>query len=165
MEEKWKTIEEFPRYEVSNTGKIRNKETGYILKQIKHRGGYYSVSLYNEPSHAHTKQVHQIVANTWIPNPNNCSCINHKDENPENNNADNLEWCNHLYNNNYGNHNYKVGLALSKPVCQYDKNNTLVAIYNGAREAARIAGFSQSSITLCCQGKRKTHHGFIWKYK
>ena len=46
--------------------------------------------------------VHRVVADAFIPNPNNYPCINHKDENPANNKVENLEWCTYKYNNNYG---------------------------------------------------------------
>ena len=50
----------------------------------------------------HKKTIHRLVAEAFIPNPNNYPCINHKDENKENNNANNLEWCTYKYNSNYG---------------------------------------------------------------
>lgn len=46
--------------------------------------------------------IHRLVAQAFIPNPDNLPCVNHKDENPNNNNVDNLEWCTQKYNCNYG---------------------------------------------------------------
>ena len=60
-----------------------------------------------------TKQglLHRLVAEAFIPNPDNLPCINHKDENPLNNRADNLEWCSYKYNNEY---NDRIGRCRDK---------------------------------------------------
>lgn len=58
----------------------------------------------------------------------------------------------------------KVSEAMSKPVLQYSKDGELIREWFGAREAARVIGINQSSITRCCQGKRKSAGGFVWKY-
>lgn len=65
------------------------------------RKGYCLVKL-SSNNKAVEKKVHRLVAEAFIPNPNNYDCVNHKDENPLNNNVENLEWCNHSYNNTYG---------------------------------------------------------------
>ena len=58
--------------------------------------------------------IHRLVAETFIPNPNNYYCVNHKDENPLNNNVKNLEWCSINYNCNYGNRNKKISEKLKR---------------------------------------------------
>lgn len=96
----WKIIEDYPNYSVSNTGIIINTKKNKIMS-IYIRKGYCHVKL-STHNKAAQKKVHRLVAEAFIPNPNNYDCINHKDENPLNNNVENLEWCNHSYNNTYG---------------------------------------------------------------
>lgn len=103
--ERWKLIEEYPNYEVSSEGKIRNRLTGRILKEViktkRSRYGYRYVFLFKN-SNRKMKLVHRLVAKAFIPNPNNYPQINHKDENSLNNRVENLEWCTQKYNMNYG---------------------------------------------------------------
>lgn len=99
MEEIWKTIEIAPNYEVSNLGRVRNRK-GLILKPSTSHG-YYHVILMNNKKRI-SRNVHRLVAEAFIPNPNNYLCINHKDECRTNNAVDNLEWCTYEYNLNYG---------------------------------------------------------------
>lgn len=96
----WRIIEGYPNYSVSNTGIIINTKKNKIMS-IYIRKGYCHVKL-STHNKAAQKKVHRLVAEAFIPNPNNYDCINHKDENPLNNNVENLEWCNHSYNNTYG---------------------------------------------------------------
>lgn len=101
----WKTIENYPRYQVSDTGKVRNRDTGKILKPTIHharnRFGYALVYIYSNKKRK-CFSIHRLVASAFIPNPNNYPEVNHKDENSLNNNVTNLEWCSREYNMNYG---------------------------------------------------------------
>lgn len=105
-------------YQVSSKGRIRKlphiiTDTGKGgTKRVRHYGmkymvlqlnpqGYWTVGL-SGVKHKGTKLVSRLVAQAFIPNPNNLPCVNHKDENSKNNNVDNLEWCTRAYNNRYG---------------------------------------------------------------
>ena len=101
MKEIWKNIFDFIGYQVSNFGRIRSLKTYKILKQYNHRNGYMFVSLSHHGKHFNL-YIHRLVAEAFIPNPDNLPEVNHKDENPSNNNVNNLEWCNRKYNANYG---------------------------------------------------------------
>lgn len=178
MTEVWKDIAEYEGlYQVSNQGRVKSlmlicrvvtKPRELILKQCADRGGYMKVGLVKNGKRT-TKPVHRLVAEAFIPNPDNKPEINHIDGNKKNNSVDNLEFCTRLENIR---HAWSTGLKSreqyqnscgSKPVAQYDKNMNLVKIWPSASEAKR-AGFSDSLICLCCKGKRKTHKGYIWKY-
>ena len=135
--------------------------------------------------------VHKLVAETWIPIPEELKQylgtqilqINHKDEDKTNNNIENLEWCTAEYNSNYGTRNERMGKSLkgrrpsdatikanvercSKQVYQYSLDNKLIAIYPSTAEAARQnKGVFRSNIGHCCNGKIKTTGGYKWSYK
>lgn len=113
MKEIWKDIEGYERYyQVSNLGRVKSlarivkrKFNNYtvrerILKARPDKDGYKYLVLCISCK-AKTFQVHRLVANAFIPNPDNLPCINHKDENPSNNCVENLEWCTYSYNNTY----------------------------------------------------------------
>ena len=92
-------------YEVSNTGLVKslncyNYKHPRIMKLGKRADGYLSVGL-SKNNKTKTKTVHRLVAEAFIPNPNNLEMVNHKDENKSNNNVDNLEWCTRSYNQLY----------------------------------------------------------------
>lgn len=100
----WKPIIGFEGlYEVSNFGKVRNRK-GEIKKHgIKRTTGtcYKTVRLWKDGKY-YTKYIHRLIAEAFIPNPNNFPFVNHKDEDGTNNSIDNLEWCTREYNVNYG---------------------------------------------------------------
>lgn len=99
-------------YQVSNIdGKVRNVKTGKVLKPNKVLHGYSQVGLYKNGKIQFFK-IHRLVATMFIPNPNNLPVVNHKDENPSNNCVDNLEWCTHKYNSNYGTCQQRKGEAI-----------------------------------------------------
>ena len=110
--------------------------------------------------------VHRFIAECFIPNPENLPCINHKDENKTNNHVNNLEWCNHKYNNNYGTSKKRIGEKLSKKVLQYTKEGEFVKEWDSTIEIQRQLGFKQSNISACCRGAKhyKSAYGFVWSY-
>lgn len=169
-------------YQISNLGRIKSLERQvigkynsirtlkeFIMKPNIIKKGYLRINLHKNSKNKHFL-VHQLVASHFIPNPNNYHCVNHKDEDKQNNCVDNLEWCDIEYNNNYGTRNERLSVAFtnnpkkSKPIIQLDKECNIINEYPSINEADRN-GFSRSKIIDCCRGKRKTHKGFIWKYK
>lgn len=111
----WKSIEGYPKYEVSNYGRIAclsYKNTGKrgIKVQSKGKHGYMMVCLHCNGTQK-SLRVHRIVCMAFIPNPNNYPSINHKDEDKTNNCVDNLEWCTCQYNSTYNNLHIRRGLA------------------------------------------------------
>jgi hypothetical protein len=100
-EEVWVDIIDFPGYQVSNTGKVRNIKDFRLLGQQLNKAGYYTVNL-RKDLESYTCLVHRLVAIAFLPNPDNLPIVNHKDENTINPNVENLEWCTAEYNVNYG---------------------------------------------------------------
>lgn len=171
------------KYQVSNTGEIRNNNTGKERKQYLNGNGYCIVGFYNkEKGYTVHFRVHRLVAEAFIPNPENKRTVNHKDGNKRNNCVDNLEWATHKENIN---HAHKTGLIVisekqRKIASENIKKNRLHAKnekkcflmdllghkmeFPSIRAAACYVEGVSSAITLCCQGKRKTYKGFRWGY-
>lgn len=163
--EYWKPVVGYEgHYQVSNFGRVKSIKFGkeIILKQ-NIRGGYYIVNL-SKNGIVKTYLVHRLVAEAFIDNTDNLPQVNHKDENKLNNNVDNLEWCTHEYNINYGTRNKKASKKLSKPVLQYTLDGEFVREWKSTIECGRN-GYDQGHVAACCRGKLKTYKGFIWEYK
>ena len=104
------------KYQVSNIGRVRAlnyRRTGLTkLINIRDNKGYAEVALWKNSSRK-LYMVHRLVAEAFIPNPNNLPQVNHKDENKKNNQVDNLEWCTQAYNNIYGTRLERVRQSLN----------------------------------------------------
>ena len=172
-------------YEVSNLGRIkkinrkvknqyinRDKKINIILKGSKNQKGYLIIKLTKDKS-IKTVGIHRLIAETFIPNPNNLPQVNHIDENKENNKVNNLEWCTAEYNNNYGtkkerlrvNHNPIIYESVKKQIIQYDKNMNKIEEFVSITSASKKYKINIGDISSCCRYKRKTAGGFIWRYK
>lgn len=157
MNKPWKTIKDFPNYEVNGNGEIRNKKTKRILKSAVDKStGYSKVSLWNDGV-GRTRPVHRIVAETFLPKPDFDNAeVNHIDGNKSNNSVSNLEWVTHGEN---GKHAYKLGLKFPR------KDGVKVRIvetgeeFNSLSECARTVGTREHSISECVNGVRKSHRG------
>ena len=172
--EYWKPVVGYEGlYEVSNWGRVKSLNynhtgKGKILKQNQIMNGYKSVMLCKDGKRKNYL-VHRLVAEAFIPNPDNLPQVNHKDENKTNNNVDNLEWCDAKYNHNYGTINERISKSQingkrSKIVIQYNLDGTFVREWPSTMECGRN-GYDQSSVADCCRGKLKTYKGFLWEYK
>ena len=124
----------------------------------------YLLVRLNRGGQCRHKLVHRLVAEAFIPNPNNLPQINHKDENPHNNRVENLEWCDQHYNNHYGTAIARRSITRGRKVIQMDMEGNEIARYWSAREAERAIGKSQAAISRACIGVYKQAYGYLWKY-
>lgn len=156
-----KSIDGYENYYISENGEIFSN--GNKLKQYENNGHLF-VYLYKD-----TKRkkfyVHRLVAEAFLPNPCKYPVVNHKDENPRNNNVLNLEWCSHKYNTNYGTCIKRRANSCKKRILQIDSNGNIVCAFKGVIEAANYLKIDASSISKVALGKRKTAGGFFWKYE
>ena len=164
--ELWKDIKDYEgHYQVSNLSRVKSIKFGKerILKPVIDRHGYLLVSLWKNNKQK-TYKVHRLVAEAFIPNPYNLPQVNHKDENPLNNNVNNLEWCNSKYNCNFGTRIERISKRRSKTVLQYDLEGNFIREWKSTAECGRN-GYDQGHVAACCQGKLKKHKDSIWRYK
>ena len=150
----------FPNYTVTKDGELFDKN-GRKLKPFIMKKGYHKYILYND-SEKKTYLVHQLVALSFIPNPNNYDTVDHKDNNPDNNNIDNLQW---LPNDKNASKSWVVGNhdSKKKAVLQI-LDNKVIGEFESFAEASREVGVDYSNISRACKtgGKSK---GFHWKLK
>lgn len=163
-------IKDFPQYYITDDGQvIRN---GKILKPVLNAYGYYKVTL-SKNGKPYEKRINRLVAEAFIPNPNNLPCVNHKDENKLNNNVSNLEWCTYLYNNTYGTRIKRQTEKqlnrkdCSKAVVQFTLDGQYINTYPSTKEAWRQTGVSRSHISDCCNHYRNVYQtqGYRWAWK
>lgn len=158
----YKPIYKFPNYKVNEYGDIRNIKKNKLMSVYTKDNGYKFVKLSNNGTSKECR-VHRLVAEAFIPNPDNLPFINHKDEDRGNNNVDNLEWCTSSYNNTYGTRTDKQSKAMMKEVCQYDINMNLIEVYSSINEAGEVCGIKPCNISNCIAGRSKTSGGFVWR--
>lgn len=172
MVEEWKQVKDHPKYSISNYGRVRNTETGKILTpNIRSKTSHY---LYVNFSYGYKnlvkKNIHRLVAEAFVPNPDNKPEVNHIDGNKQNNMVDNLEWVTTSEN---ALHAYSMGLRHTKP------NNTLSAIdatrkpvrnittgevFKSLVDAANAIGGKSGGVSKCVTGKRKQYKGMRFEY-
>jgi len=160
-------------YQVSNYGRIKSltfrngiiqKPKEIIMKPTDNGHGYKIIGLRKAKHKKKNFYVHRLVAEAFIPNPQNYFCINHKDYNRGNNYFENLEWCTIEYNNKYSAINH-VNHPNSKPVAKISpSNNEIIETYKSLEEASRNNDVSSTYIGDCCKGKYKIVKGYIWKF-
>lgn len=173
--EEWRAVSGYEgRYEISNYGRVKNVKLNHILKPLLVIGGYFRVDLSSNNNVKHFR-LHKLVAEAFIPNPNNLPQINHKDENKSNNRADNLEWCTAKYNANYGtaikrrvehtNYKNRSNEKKYKPILQFTLDNVFVKRWKSAFHCEQETNMRATGIRGCCRGVYKSSHGFLWRYE
>ena len=157
-------IENYPNYTISDKGEIVNTNTNKELKPYIRKDGYVIISL-SKGGKKYKCYLHRLVAETFIPNPNNLPQVNHIDEDKTNNCVSNLEWITPKDNCNYGTRNERQGLGHSKPIEQYDLEGNFIKKWNSAAQVERDLGFNHQNISKCCLGQQKTAYNYKWRYK
>ena len=162
MTENWKAVAGYEGlYEVSDMGRVKSLWNGKekILKPQKNTRGYLHVDLYKDGKKK-TLNVHRLVAEAFISNPNNLDTVNHRDEVKTNNTVDNLEWMSREDNVAYSQPQWA-----KRSVQMFDKStDELLATFPSTMEAERVTGINHSNICSCCNGKIKSAGGYIWGF-
>lgn len=162
-----KTVTLYDKYtfEVYEDGSIYGPRG--LRHPVKTKSGYYRLDMGRYPTRSIL--VHRLVAQTFIPNPDDKPCVNHIDGDKSNNSVDNLEWVTYkenaehawghaLYPKIYGRRHAKL-----VPVRQLSLDREEIATYPTIKDASDATGIQQMSISLASRGKLKTAGGYLWE--
>lgn len=177
-DEVWKPIPGYEgHYEVSNMGRVRSLERrarfvsihgkectrrvrGRIIRGTEHRTQHRITVMLSKNGIHERLSVHRLVATAFVDNPNGYDEVNHKDENPRNNRADNLEWCTRQYNMNYGTIRERVYNKMKRPLVAINDEGD--AIRFSSIKVAEQVGFVRHKIEYAkAQGIK--YNGFFWE--
>lgn len=182
----WKDIKGYEGlYQISDHGNVKNLRTNKLMKPELLKKGYLRVGLSLNGDRKRFL-IHVLVASNFISEkPSNNSEVNHKDLNKKNNKVDNLEWTTPSENVNHaiinidgrkerlqknmsliGRKYSYIGVEASKkPVQQINKDTgEIIAEFESAREASKKTNSNYKNISQVCNGEKKTHNGYIWKF-
>ena len=175
-------------YQVSNLGRFKNlnyRNTGKaeLLNPGTNKDGYLQVCLSKNGEYKMCL-VHRLIAETFLPNPDNLPQVNHKIDTKEgkkinmvifnedgtvNKERTTIEWVTSKENNDYGTRNERVAKAntngiRSKPVLQLSLSGDLIREWPSVGECGRN-GFNKGAVAACCRGEKPQYKGFRWEYK
>ena len=167
-------------YEVSNTGRVRshnylNKKITIIRCVSDNGNGYGRITLYKH-NVGSRKYIHRLVAEAFIPNPENKTQVDHIDGDPSHNWVENLRWCSNRENSNYeltrrnrSEHSFQRGRFgklnyQAKPILQL-LDGVVIKEWECAQMASRELDINYRNISSCAYGRRKTAGGFGWSFK
>lgn len=175
---KWNKTKVSEYYEVSDSGIVRSCDKlvnckggskrlckGKKLKPYPDKDGYLMVGINNTPI-----GIHRLVAEAFIPNPDNLPVVHHKNGNNQDNRVENLEWATTLYNNSEDiARERKSKSAFNRTdnkvkIRQLTINGEVIKDFNCSMDIQRELGFEHAAILKCCQGKQKTSYGYKWIY-
>lgn len=174
MQEQWKSLSKYKGLiEVSTLGRVRRlHRKSDILKPKLDKRGYLCVHIrISKLGINKMVKIHRLVAEAFIPNPNNLPIVNHKNEIKTDNRVGNLEWCTHKYNVNYGTglkrraYNSRNQVHRSCPILQYSLNGEFIQEFPSFKEVQRYLGKSYSNVWNVCNGRGISAYGYKWSYK
>lgn len=164
--EKWENIKGYKDvYQVSTYGRVRSFRTGkpLIMAQTAGTWGYFVVNINKTP-----RLVHRLIAETYLPNPDNKPEVNHINGDKLDNLPTNLEWVTSSENSL---HAVEIGLneytrSKRRKVAQYDLEGTFIREYESISAVARAFGKKgqHTNVRKVCEGRRKSFQGYVFEY-
>ena len=139
-------------YAVTSCGRVWSYKSKKFLKPYTDCNGYLKVKLCKDNEMKQYK-IHRLVAEAYLPNPNNLRDVDHIDNDRTHNYLNNLQWITHKDN---------VRKGRNRPILQYDLDGNFIKEWECANDVGKEV---QSNICMCLKGRRPTAYGYIWKYK
>jgi len=159
--QEWRVIPDYPDYAVSNMGNVITIKTGRLRRLSNHKG--YKQCMLRKDGKAYNRFVHRLVANAFLPIPEEGQVIDHVNGIRDDNRVENLRWCSI-------DENLHFPLArqhrehLQKPCCQYELDGTFISAFSSSFEAEKKTGVKCGSIDNCCKGRKLSAGGYQWQY-
>lgn len=157
-------MKEYPlntNYLVTMDGKIYSKGRKKFLTPKINWDGYHRIQIWKNQKCKYVSW-HRVVAETYLPNPNNHPVVNHKNGIKDDNRVDNLEWCTQQENIR---HSWENGFSKSnRPVDMLDMSGNYIRTFNSALDAGKYLDCHPSGITKCSQGHLKHCKQYKWRY-
>ena len=154
----WKIIDDCPRYEVSNDGRVRNRHTGRVLRAASDRDGYNTLVLYSDDG-KRTKKVHRLAAQYFLEPDDGRDQVNHKDGNKKHNDVSNLEWCTrsentrHAYRNRLFEANIRPAIDAHTKIKRDTRSEILQLRKQGMtlKDIAKLYGVAINTVWSICK--------------
>lgn len=172
-EEKWKSIKGYENeYRISNLGNVFSLRNGSNLRPSVTEKGYLRVCLQKD-GEKKWKRIHRLVAEMFIPNPEEKPTVNHINNVRNDNRVCNLEWATMSEQNREISHRANVAQGIynsdyikrkMRPVMQLTDDGKIVAVHESMNAAARALNSTVGNIYMCCNGQRNSCRGFRLKY-
>ena len=166
-------------YYVTDDGKVWSTKSNQFLSLQLHSDGYYRVTLWDsENKRPLWKLVHRLVAEAFIPNPNNLPIVNHKDENTMNNNANNLEWVTQKENCDWGTRNERISQTMKQISKKRGEHAESIQIRMCDKKTHEFIKSFDSLMSACdflqkpkgwgniskvLKGERQSAYGYFWE--
>ena len=171
-----KLIKNFENYTINENGEVFSIKRNKYLKIGFNRTGYRVVTITNKMKKKHCL-IHRLIAEAFIPNPNNLPQVNHINGIKKDNRIENLEWVTckeniqHAYRtgliqitDNHRKNCRKLGVASRRKINQYDLNGKFIKTWESITSASKFLGVSDTHIGECCMGRKNKSNGYIWRY-
>ena len=140
------------RYAITSCGKVWSYINEKFLKPGTDKDGYLYVNLYKDGMYKYYK-IHRLVAEAYLPNPENLSDVDHIDNDKTHNYLNNLQWITHRDN---------VRKGRNKPILQFTLDGEFVREWECAADVGKEV---RRNINNCLRGEQKTAYGYKWFYK
>lgn len=164
----WKDIKGYEGiYQVSNLGRVKRFKE-YFMQSHPNKKGYHRIRL-SKNGNCKTVSLARLVAEAFIPNPDQLPEVNHKDEDKNNNTCFNLEWCDRKYNVNYGHRTekqketYKSHSSNWNKIIQFTMDGKIIKVWDSINDI-EASNFTKSNVYACCKFSRESSGGYKWLY-